>query len=73
MPDVLIRNFPAADLELLDHQARRAGLSRTEFIRRYLHQQAHRVQAPVTVADLQEIADLLSDLGDRDVMRDAWS
>ena len=39
MPDVLIRNFSADDLELLDKQARRLGLSRSEFLRRQLHQE----------------------------------
>ncbi|MEJ7755849.1 MAG: ribbon-helix-helix domain-containing protein [Nocardioidaceae bacterium] len=39
MPDVLIRNFPAEDLALLDEHAARLGLSRTEFLRRQLHQE----------------------------------
>lgn len=30
MPDVLIRNFPAEDLTLLDEQAARLGISRSE-------------------------------------------
>jgi hypothetical protein len=33
MPDVLIRNFPAEDLALLDQLAARLGISRTEYLR----------------------------------------
>lgn len=73
MPDILIRNFPSEDLALLDEQARRAGLSRTEFLRRRLREQAHRSATSVTVADLRTLADLLPDLSDADIMRDAWS
>lgn len=73
MPDILIRNLPGEDLALLDEQARRAGLSRTEYLRRRLHEQAHRAQAPVTASDLKTLARLLPDLADTDVMRDAWS
>lgn len=73
MPDVLIRNFPADDLELLDEQARRVGLSRTEYLRRQLHREARRTESAVTVHDLNSFSGLLSDLADSDVMREAWS
>ena len=73
MPDVLIRNFPAEDLELLDEQARRVGLSRTEYLRRQLHREARRSETAVTVDDLSAFTGLLPDLADADVMRDAWS
>ena len=73
MPDILIRNLPGEDLALLDEQARRAGLSRTEYLRRRLHEQAHRSQAPVTASDLNALVQLLPDLADPDVLRDAWS
>jgi len=73
MLDILIRNFPGEDLALLDEQARRAGLSRSEYLRRRLHEQAHRTQASVTASDLNELAELLPDLADADVMLDAWS
>lgn len=73
MPDVLIRNFPADDLALLDERARRLGLSRTEFLRRQLQREAHRRTEAVTVADLQEFSDSFQDLADGEVMRDAWS
>lgn len=73
MPDVLIRDVPGEDLALLDDQARRAGLTRTEYLRRRLHEQARRTASPVTGADLDALAALLPDLADADVMRDAWS
>ncbi len=73
MPDVLIRNIPADDLALLDEQARRFGLSRTDFLRRQLHQQAHRSLDSVSVPDLNAMSDLLADLADPTVMDKAWS
>ena len=73
MPDVLIRNFPAEDLELIDEQARRVGLSRTEYLRRQLHREARRAEHAVTAADLQAFSVNLPDLTDAEVMRDAWS
>lgn len=73
MPDILIRDIPGEDLALLDEQARRAGLTRTEYLRRRLHEQAHRSAAPVTTEHLRALGELLPDLADADVMRDAWS
>lgn len=73
MPDILIRNFPADDLELLDEKARRVGLSRTEYLRRQLHREARRTQAHVSATDLTNLSALVADLADPEVMRDAWS
>ncbi len=73
MPDVLIRDVPADDVKRLDDQARRAGLTRTEYLRRHLHAQARVSAESVTEGDLAEFASLLPDLADPDVMRDAWS
>lgn len=73
MPDVLIRNVPAEDLERLDEQARRAGLSRADFLRRQLHLQARLTINRVTVDDLSAMTSLLADLADPDVMDAAWS
>lgn len=73
MPDVLIRNFPAEDLALIDEQAARLGISRTEFLRRHLHREARRTAGTVTAADLQAVPDLLPDMSDDQLMRDAWS
>lgn len=73
MPDVLIRDFPSEDLKLLDQQARRLGLSRSAFLRRQLHREARRLDRPVRAEDLSSFTDLLPDLSDPDVMRDAWA
>lgn len=73
MADVLIRNVPPDDLRRLDEQARRLGLSRADFLRRQLHQQATTTVLRVSLEDLQEVADTLSDLSDPKVMGEAWS
>lgn len=73
MPDVLIRDLPADVLARLDAHAARQGLSRTEYLRRRLGDEAARVDAPVAVSDLQRFADRFGDLGDPEVMRRAWS
>lgn len=73
MPDVLIRNFPAEDLALLDEHAARLGISRTEFLRRQLHQEAMRTATTVSGADLRVLSARAADLADEVVMSDAWS
>jgi hypothetical protein len=73
VPDVLIRDVPAEDLARIDAHAARLGLSRTEYLRRRLRQDAARPMGPVTVADLQRFASRFADLGDPEVMRRAWS
>jgi len=73
MPDVLIRNFPAEDLALLDQHAARLGVSRTEYLRRKLHQEAHRAVTAVTAVDLTRFSAVFADLADDAVMSDAWS
>jgi hypothetical protein len=73
MPDVLIRNFPAEDLNRLDEQAARLGLSRSEYLRRHLHREARRTVGQVTADDLRALGNLVADLADDSVMSDAWS
>jgi hypothetical protein len=73
MPDVLIRDISAEDLARIDAHAHRLKLSRTEYLRRRLHQEAARPSTPVTTGDLQRFAARFSDLDDPDVMRRAWS
>lgn len=73
MPDLLIRNFPAEDLALLDAHAARLGVSRTAFLRRQLHQEARRTAITVTAADLSRFSAAAADLADDAVMSDAWS
>ena len=73
MPDVLIRNFPAEDLALLDQHAARLGVSRTEYLRRQLHKEARRAVIAVTSGDLSKFSTVAADLVDDAVMSDAWS
>ncbi|MHB8184591.1 MAG: type II toxin-antitoxin system VapB family antitoxin [Dermatophilaceae bacterium] len=55
MPDVLIRNFPAEDLALLDQLAARLGISRTEYLRRRLQQEARRAVTTVTARQPDDV------------------
>lgn len=73
MADLLIRNFPADDLRLLDEQAAHLGLSRAEHLRRQLMREARRTAAPVSAGDLRVVGDLLADLADDHIMSAAWS
>lgn len=73
MPDLLIRDFPTEDLDLLDAQAKRLGLSRAEYLRRQLHLTARRLDTEVTATDLARLSDIIGDLGDESVMTQAWS
>jgi len=73
MPDVLIRDVPAEDIARIDAHAARLGLSRTEYLRRRLRQDAARPVGPVTVADLRRFSSRFLDLGDPEIMRRAWS
>jgi hypothetical protein len=70
--DVLIRDVPDDVLASLDSTAARMGLSRTEYIRRRLTQDARTARATVTDADLRRFASDAASLGDPDLMREAW-
>lgn len=69
MTDVLIRNLHAEDVARIDELAAQLGLSRNEYLRRRIEQDARRSRKHVTVADLGKFVDL----GDEEIMRDAWS
>lgn len=74
MSDVLIRNLDDATLRRLDADAARLGLSRNEYLRRALLRLGRDdAGRPTTVTDLDRFSERFADLGDRDVMRDAWS
>ncbi len=73
MTDVLIRNVPEEDLARIDERAARLGLSRGEYLRRRISQDAAREEGRVTVADLERAGTLSQDLLDDEVMRHAWS
>jgi hypothetical protein len=70
--DVLIRDVPDEVVAAVDSRAGRLGLSRSEYLRRRLAQDATAPDSPVDVQDLARLADALSDLADPDVMSQAW-
>jgi len=72
MTDNLVRDLPENVVAALDAQAGRLGLSRSEYVRRRLAQDAARQDSPVTVEDLARFADVFGDLTDPDVMSQAW-
>ena len=72
MPDVLIRDVPADVVAAIDARAGALGLSRPEFLRRRLSQEALLNDDPVTPEKIRAFCDLVSDLGDPQVMAAAW-
>lgn len=73
LTDVLIRGVAEVDLERVDERAARMGLSRGEYLRRRITQEAGREEGHLSVEDLQRAATRSRDLLDDDIMRDAWS
>jgi hypothetical protein len=70
--DMLIRDVPDDVIAALDAHAGRLGLSRSEYVRRRLAQDAVRTGSPVSVQDLARFASVFGDLADPDVMAQAW-
>ena len=56
----------------LDARAVRLGLSRHEYLRRRLAQEATRSAQPMTAAHLAAFAETFADLADPEVMEGAW-
>ena len=75
MTDILIRDVPEDVVAAIDAKAQRAGLSRTEYLRRALtRERAHGGEAGgVTVEDLASFASMFADLDNADVMSQAWT
>ena len=72
MADLLIRDVPDDVVAALDARATRVGLSRSDYVRRRLVQDAARHDSPVSVEDLARFADVFGDLANRAVMSRAW-
>jgi Ribbon-helix-helix protein, copG family len=72
MTDVLIRDVPDDVIAAIDAHAGRLGLSRSEYLRRRLAQDAATAGSPVSAQDLARFAEVFSDLADPDVMSRAW-
>jgi hypothetical protein len=72
MTDMLIRDVPDDVIAAIDAHASRLGLSRSEYVRRRLAQDAAITGSSVTAGDLQRFAVAFGDLADPDVMSRAW-
>jgi hypothetical protein len=72
MPGHLIRDVPDDVVAAIDAKALRAGLSRTEYLRRALSRERSGNSGDVTVEDLARFAQMFADLDDTDVMGQAW-
>lgn len=72
MTGVLVRDIPEDVVAGLDARAARLGLSRSEYLRRRLAQEAVSTPEPVTVRHLVLFGETFSDLGDPEVMTGAW-
>lgn len=73
MPDILIRDVPAEDIARIDAHARRQGLSRTEYLRRKVAQDAERGTGSHADVDWDAFAERTQGLRNEDLMRQAWS
>ncbi len=72
MTDILVRDVPDDVITAIDARASRLGLSRSEFLRRRLAQEAAAGPHPVTAQDLTAFAETFSDLNEPEVMAGAW-
>lgn len=72
MTDVLVRDVPEDVIVALDARAARLGLSRSEYLRRRLAQEAVSSPQTVTVEHLAAFAETFADLTDAEVMNGAW-
>jgi plasmid stability protein len=72
MTDMLIRDVPDDVIAAVDARASRLGLSRSEYVRRRLAQDAATARAAVTANDLARFSEAFADLADPDVMSRAW-
>lgn len=72
MPDVLIRDVPDDVLAVVESHATKLGLSRNEYLRRQLTQDAMRSTTHVTMDDLRWFTETFSGLADPEVMQQAW-
>jgi hypothetical protein len=72
MADRMMRDVPDDVVAVLEARARRLGLSRSEYVRRRLAQDAAVAYSPISAGELARFAESFSDLADPDVMSQAW-
>jgi hypothetical protein len=70
--DLLIRDVPDEVVAAVDSEAKRLGLSRSEFLRRTLHQAFPKNGGVVTVDDLVSFEQTFEGLADGELMAQAW-
>ncbi|MCP3911327.1 MAG: ribbon-helix-helix protein, CopG family [Actinomycetia bacterium] len=73
MTDILIRDVPDDVVAAIDARAQRAGLSRTEYLRRALARERAGGSGKVTIEDLEQFTEVFADLDNPEVMGQAWS
>ena len=72
MVDILVRDVPDDVVAAIEANARAAGLSRVEYLRRLLERE-RTASGEVTVESLRRFGETFCDLADGDVMRSAWT
>jgi hypothetical protein len=72
MADVLIRDIPDDVLRVIDARAAELGVSRVEYMRRRLAQDAVWPAVSVTVDDLVRFGQAYADLASPEAMAGAW-
>jgi hypothetical protein len=70
MPDVMIRDVPEHIVSRIDANARRLGLSRSDYLRRQLAGEA--VGGAVPASDLARFSKTYADLDDDELMGRSW-
>lgn len=73
MADLLIRDLAPELVSALDSKALALGISRVEYVRRTLARDVVVSSESVTEKHLLALTQLLPDLGNVEIMRDAWS
>jgi len=77
MTDVLIRNVPEDQLRAIDVKAARLGLSRSDYLRRQIAEDAAReanhAAAPVGLDEWPDFEETLPDAFDEELIRRAWA
>jgi hypothetical protein len=72
MIDLLIRDVPDHVVAAIEANAKRLGLSRSEYLRRQLAREAAVSPEVVTIDDLSWFADTFADLSDPHITAQAW-
>ncbi len=72
MPDILIRDVPEQVLAALDVKAARVGLSRSEFLRRRLSQEAVTEARKISDEDWHWLHDSTADAREPGFLEQAW-